>query len=278
LEMESISRRYGVGRAAVMAVKAGADMVLTPWSERKKAEVYAALLEAVRSGELSHARVEESVRRILTVKLRRGLFDAPRPDEERLAELSKPRRRDVAARIARESVTLVRADSRFFPLAAGKRLGVITAEPALAQAISARSPGAHVLLVPRYPKPEQRARLLERAREVARNSDLVVVGVFNSRQLELVRAAASSGKPVTVVSMGLPYLVEQVPEAKAVLALYSFRRSSAEAGVAALFGEQGTPGKLPVSLKQFPFGHGLNPVGEAMLSESTRQRDRTALP
>ena len=37
------------------------------------------------------------------------------------------------------------------------------------------------------------------------------------------------------------------------------------AAAAALFGERGTPGKLPVSLSQFPFGHGLDPVGDARL-------------
>ena len=52
LEMEAIAERFGVGSAAVMAVKAGADMVLIPWRPEKKAEVHAALLEAAQSGEL----------------------------------------------------------------------------------------------------------------------------------------------------------------------------------------------------------------------------------
>jgi len=85
----------------------------------------------------------------------------------------------------------------------------------------------------------------------------VIAGVINSRQLELVTMAAAAGRPVIVVSMGLPYLVERVPEAKAVLAVYSYRSSATEAAVASIFGEQGTPGKLPVSLNRYPFGHGL---------------------
>jgi beta-N-acetylhexosaminidase len=61
-----------------------------------------------------------------------------------------------------------------------------------------------------------------------------------------------------VVAMGLPYLAEHVPEAAAVLATYSYRPAAAHAAAAAIFGEQGTPGRLPVSLSRFPFGHGLD--------------------
>jgi beta-N-acetylhexosaminidase len=95
-----------------------------------------------------------------------------------------------------------------------------------------------------------------------------VVAVMNSRQLELVTMAAATDRPVVVVTMGLPYLAEQVTEAKAVLVLYTYRASSAEAAVASLFGEQGTPGHLPVSLPHYPFGHGLDPVGASVKKES----------
>jgi len=63
--------------------------------------------------------------------------------------------------------------------------------------------------------------------------------------------------------MGLPYLVEQVKDARAVLAVYSYQDSSAEAAAAALFGEIGTPGRLPVTLsKKLPWGYGLDAVGK----------------
>jgi len=46
-----------------------------------------------------------------------------------------------------------------------------------------------------------------------------------------------------------------------VLATYSYREASTEAAAAALVGEKGTPGRLPVRLAKHPFGHGLDPVG-----------------
>ncbi len=262
MEMEAIAERYGVGRAAVMAVQAGADMVLVPWEPEKKVEVYEALLSAVLSGELSAARLEQAVRRILTVKVRRGLFASPPRLEQRLATPPPPGNGEVAHLIARASVTLLRTDGRHFPLPREARLAVITAEPSLGEAIRARAPDTLVLNVPAYPSEGQRAALRQQARRAALAAEVVVVGLISSRQVELVTQAAATGRPVVVVSMGLPYLTERVEEARAVLAVYSYQPASTSAAAAALFGEIGTPGRLPVNLRRLTFGHGLNPVGQ----------------
>ena len=258
LEMDAIAQRYGVGRAAVMAVRAGADMVLVPWRAEKKTEVYEALMTAAWSGELPPARLDEAVRRILTSKLRRGLFEQPPLLEERLAAPPSPENAEVAHRIARAAVTLLRTDSKHFPLSPGTRLGLITPERSLGEAILERSPGAQVLNVPAWPTHARRAVLRQQARRLALASDVVVVGMINSRQLELVTMAAATGRPVLVVSMGLPYLAEEADEARAVLAIYSYQPAATEAAAAALFGEIGTPGRLPVGLSRLAFGHGLD--------------------
>jgi beta-N-acetylhexosaminidase len=262
-----------VGRAAVRAVKAGADMVLVPWRAEKKTEVYEALLAAALSGELPAARLEQAVRRILTAKVRRGLFEPPPLLEERLASPPPPGNGEVAHLIARASVTLLRTDGRHFPLSPSARIAVITPEPSLAEAIRARAPQASVLTVPAYPSESRRASLRQKARKAALAADVVVVGLINSRQAELVTIAAATGKPVVVVSMGLPYLAEMVDEARAVLAVYSYQPASTAAATAALFGEIGTPGRLPVNLRMFNFGHGLNPVGDMSLG-GTRSSSR----
>ncbi len=257
LEMDAIDRRYGVGRAAVLAVNAGADMVLIPWRPEKKTEVYEALRVAARSGEIPRARLDGAVRRILTAKVRRGLFEPPPRLEERLATPPSPEHAEVASRIARASVTLLRTDGRHFPLPPDTRLAVITAEGSLGEAIRVRAPQARVMNVPAWPSPARRAVLRRRARRMALTADVVVVGLVNSRQLELVTLAAATGRPVLVVSMGPPHLAELADEARAVLAIYSYQPVATEAAAAALFGEIGTPGRLPVELRQLVFGHGL---------------------
>jgi beta-N-acetylhexosaminidase len=278
LEMEAIAQRFGVGRAAVMSVAAGADMVLIPWRPEKKLEVYRALLLAAQNGDIPPRRLDEAVRRILVAKARRGLFEPLPPVQERLHEL-RSRPSDVDLRIARSAVTLIRADEGALPLAAsGKRIAVITAEASLATAVRERVPGAQVLVAPAYPNMARRAALRAQARAVALGADVVIVGMINSRQLELATMASAAGRPVIVVSMGLPYLVERVPEAKAVLAVYSYRSSATEAAVASIFGEQGTPGRLPVSLSRYPFGHGLQLQAEREAPPSAPTAATTRLP
>jgi beta-N-acetylhexosaminidase len=270
LEMEAIAKSYGVGPAAVAAIKAGADMVLIPWTPEKKLEVYQALLAAGRSGDIPAQRLDDAVRHILAAKVRRGLFTAPAPLAARLEEVAHRDHQAVADQVSRESVTLLRTDGRTFPLKPGQGLLVVTPEPALAQAIARRDKTARVLLVPGYPGLQARADLRQRVRELALESRVVVVGVLNSRQLELVTMAAAADRPVVAVTLGLPYLAEQVTEARAVLVLYTYRASSAEAAAAAMFGERGTPGRLPVSLPHYPFGHGLDPVGDATAKKAAR--------
>lgn len=70
-EMESIADNYSVDDAAVMSVKAGMDMILQP---KDMASAVNSIEQAVADGELSEDRIDESVRRILTLKESRGLL------------------------------------------------------------------------------------------------------------------------------------------------------------------------------------------------------------
>lgn len=70
-EMESIADNYSVDDAVVMSVKAGMDMILQP---KNMASAVNSIDQAVADGELSEDRIDESVRRILTLKESRGLL------------------------------------------------------------------------------------------------------------------------------------------------------------------------------------------------------------
>lgn len=70
-EMESIADNYSVDDAVVMSVKAGMDMILQP---KDMASAVNSIEQAVADGELSEDRIDESVRRILTLKASRGLL------------------------------------------------------------------------------------------------------------------------------------------------------------------------------------------------------------
>jgi beta-glucosidase len=90
--------------AAAAALKCGNDMLM------ETRQAYEGCLEALRRGILSESVVDEAVRRILTLKVRMGLFENPRRgDPDRVAELiGCDEHRAVNLRAARESLVLLR--------------------------------------------------------------------------------------------------------------------------------------------------------------------------
>jgi beta-N-acetylhexosaminidase len=72
-EMNAISDNYSSREAAVMAVKAGVDMILEP---ANLDEAIDGIVEAVENGDISEERIDESVERILTVKMEYGLLNS----------------------------------------------------------------------------------------------------------------------------------------------------------------------------------------------------------
>lgn len=71
LEMKAISDTYGSGEVAVMALKAGCDMLLMPMDLDAS---YQAVLDAVKSGRISEERLDESVNKILSYKEAFGII------------------------------------------------------------------------------------------------------------------------------------------------------------------------------------------------------------
>ncbi|MEJ2794627.1 beta-N-acetylhexosaminidase [Iodobacter sp. LRB] len=75
LEMDAIGKGVGTVKGAVSAITAGADIVLISHTPAKQAAAFAEVLRAVKDGEISEARIDESVLRILALKQRYQMSD-----------------------------------------------------------------------------------------------------------------------------------------------------------------------------------------------------------
>ncbi len=73
LEMQAMTDHYGSGEIAVKAVQAGVDLLLSPQSLDK---AVTALTQAVEDGAITQERLDESVLRVLRLKLDRGIIPA----------------------------------------------------------------------------------------------------------------------------------------------------------------------------------------------------------
>ncbi len=69
--MGAITENYTQEEAVLLAIRAGADMILIPTDVRAAAE---AIVEAVQSGEISESRIDESVKKILSCKEKMGML------------------------------------------------------------------------------------------------------------------------------------------------------------------------------------------------------------
>lgn len=102
--------------ACVAAVMAGIDMFMVP--EDWKA-FHTNLIAAVGRGEVPMARIDDAVRRILRVKARLGLLDAPRPSQRKPAAeatVGIAAHRALARQAVRESLVLLKNKGGILPL------------------------------------------------------------------------------------------------------------------------------------------------------------------
>lgn len=105
------------------AINAGLDIFMVPDQWRA---LHANTVAQVRSGEISEARLNDAVRRVLRVKFRSGLFDKGLPSERYYAGeselLGAPEHRAVARQAVRESLVLLKNNDQLLPLRPDQRV------------------------------------------------------------------------------------------------------------------------------------------------------------
>ena len=234
------------------------------------------LLDLVAQGRVSEARIDESARRLLTVKFRLGLFDDPFVDEEVAAQtVGRQAFRDAGYTAQARSVTILQngSDGRapVLPLARGKRVYV-----------EGMSPETVATLGVAVDRPEDAdVALVRLSAPFDPRSDLFLESWFHQGSLDFPPGLVSR---LTRIAARCPLVVDVVLDRPAVLtpllpltsALVGSYGTSDEALVDALTGRVAPVGRLPFDLPRsmaqvrqhgedvagyddplFAFGHGL---------------------
>lgn len=103
----------GEYRAVVTAINAGVDMVMLPYDYKSFTRY---VTRALRRGEITQARLDDAVRRILSVKLGAGLLERPTVDGSDLPQVGSAEHRALAAEAVRKSAVLLKNDRGTLPL------------------------------------------------------------------------------------------------------------------------------------------------------------------
>jgi beta-N-acetylhexosaminidase len=267
--MEGVRETYPDAEVPVRALKAGVDVLLMP---PNLPEAHAAVLDAVRSGELTESRIDTSVRRILELKYDRGVVKRPFVDVSRVdGRVGTERNLRDAQRISDRTTTLVKNDDGLLPLSKRSAGSVFvtgwgqTGVAELSGRVAERGvPSAH-----HWPGNNPTAEAVAQTVELAREHDTVVVATngagANPGQARLVEALEADGSRVVTLAVGTPYDIARYPDAATHLAAYSYRSGALESAVRVLLGEVSPRGALPVMVPRaddpaeplFPYGHGL---------------------
>lgn len=274
ITMRGITDMYGIGEASVRAVEAGADVVLSPQAVPEALE---ALLAAVEGGRLSRARLEQSARRLLIMKARVGLHRNRFVDLDRVSALvGSGSHLAFADTAASRSITLVRDDDGLVPMdpsSLSPTLHVVYASSTRLWADRAFGTGlgarAFDLTEMRLDERSDSAAYSAVAAAVA-DADRVIVSAYISAgagsgesalppPLRALVSASVESVPTVLISFGNPYLISAVPDIGSYMIAWGDRAVSQRAALAALFGEEGVSGRLPIALSPFhALGHGLD--------------------
>ncbi len=268
LGMAGVRQKYGDDRVPVLALKAGVDQLLMPPSLDL---AYNAVLKAVATGELTEQRIDQSVRRILKLKHKRGLVANAYVDPSKIASIvGTPAHYAAAQAVTDKTITLVKNDASVLPIApvAGKKVLVTGAGVAVKLALAVGKRGVTADALDTGTTPTQAT--IDAAVAAARTHDVTVVATnrawSNVAQQTLVKALLDTGKPVIVTAVRDPYDIAYFPAAATYVATYSTTDVSLESLTRVLFGEIAPAGKLPVMIPAagapatvlYPYGHGLS--------------------
>ncbi|MEO6487923.1 MAG: glycoside hydrolase family 3 N-terminal domain-containing protein [Thermoanaerobaculia bacterium] len=270
-DMGGLVAHYDAGEAAIQGILAGEDQILK--SPNTDAAV-AAVKEAVRSGRISEARIDESVQRILDAKSKVG-FSVGSMDEI-FRTIDRKEHRDVANEIARRALTLLREEPGVLPLRKESRVVILSVSdfdevanplPDFAREAAARlTSKPPVFMLDSRSLDEDAAPVLE----AARNADVVILalgirarsGAGHMALPDIARKTIDALPPnvkMIAIAFGSPYLLQSVPNLPTYIAAYGPQPVLQVAAAAAIFGEAPITGRLPVTIPGFyPRGSGVS--------------------
>lgn len=277
------------GPGVVAAINAGVDMIMaaTNWTSQRSAIVAAA------GSAISQERIDDAVRRVLTVKCEAGLFDWTR-DPALLSEVGSEEHRAVGRQAVRESLVLLEHKGNVLPLSKGSNVWVAgSGADALDRQTGGwtiswqnggeRTEGTTILegisamanVVPTVGEADVAIVVLSEPPYAEWRGDVSSTDTLPAEDYALLDEARNAGKPVVaVIVSGRPVLItDHLDDADVWIAAW-LPGTEGDGIAEVLFGDHNFSGKLSHSWPEtgdqvnlnkddpgfdplFPYGHGL---------------------
>lgn len=277
---KKVTDRFGPVKACIMAVQAGHDAILKP---ANAVETIKGLGEAVKAGEISEERIDQSVKKILYWKARLNLHRNRFVDETRIASVVGVQDHlQLAQKIAELSITVLKDDG-FFPLDSSRLNKIVNLSyqkkdgDTAPRIVRSKLEQAFGEIKSYHFRRNTSDEVYKEALNTAAEADIVIVSVFNQRNVYrdngplpenvlkfLNKIFEIKPKSTVVMSYGNPYLAESLKNATAFVigygegGFYGNQIIYADSFIKLLKGEISPKGKLPVKVSdEFPLGSGI---------------------
>lgn len=265
LTMQGIGQGYSTEQSAVLALAAGSDILLMPTDTRRAID---AVVAAVERGEITRARVDSSVRRILEYKARTGAAWRPVvPLDSLRMVVGSASHRAAAQRIAQAAVTLLRDEGAVVPVR-GDAPAVVVSYAGEQDILAGREFAAEVRrglrnarvvrVTPATARPQLDSAVRDGERVIVHTLVRTVEGEGRfalAPQFAAWLDSLAATRPVVLVASGNPYLIREVPHVGSYLVTWGRGPALERAAGAAVTGAAPVTGRSPVSLPGF-FGRG----------------------
>lgn len=269
--------------AVFQSVTAGIDLCIVPMDY----DFTKNLIQLVKEGRISEARINQSVKRVLMLKMEVGLFDNPYVEKSALNQFAKPEYKNNTLEAAREAITLLKNENKVLPLPKNNKILVVgptaNSKTSLNGCWSYTWQGKDSS----YFDPKDLSvwgsikeiiggaanfvtqTEIESNPDLAKKVDYIVVCVgeeayaetpgnihdleIPSEQKELVKLLARSGKPVILVLLeGRPRIVREIePLCQGIIMGYWPGPQGGKAIAEIIFGDVNPSGKLPFTYPRY---------------------------
>lgn len=273
LEMGVIKNNYTPEEIIINFVNAGGDVMLLSHSIDLQQELYKIFVEKVRTGEISEARVDESVKRILAVKEKYAALTDRKQRSVSSALSCVRKKREIEDLICRHTIVVLRNKLKKLPLQKDQKLGIIEWDKTRST-IQINEPAhksyledfarqyfreVEVMILP-LKKPD-----FSKVKDFIKKCDNLLVSPFSRApelemiQADVIREILKIREDAIVIATGNPYDIRYFQDVKTYIVTFGFRDSQMQALFDALVGKYQPTGKLPVKIDGiFPRWHKSN--------------------
>lgn len=277
MDMHAITHNFSIDEAATLAVSAGADFVLISPDTKL---CYNGLISSVKKRKISEERINQSVFRILRLKALLGLHKERTVDVQKImTEIGSRKNLNTAKKIYDAGITLVKNDERLLPFGKYRReYGVpvfnfydnsfweLPILKEVSKQIGLYTSGSEEINVGCEISNERMNEILgnPKIKGGAILNIFIKVKPFkgsvalSNEQLNLIKNIAAINNSTVALVFGSPYLISEIKDLPAIVAVYDHSPEAIRAAYKALFGKTDFMGRLPVEIPGcFQLGHSL---------------------